>query len=115
MAAGAALSQGRVVVLGVDGMDYAVTKRLMAEGVLPELAALAADGGFIPLKSTNPAQSPVAWSAIFTGLDPGRTGVFDFLKRTIKDGEIGAELALVEKDPYRVRLPAALALGSLAL
>lgn len=115
IAAGSALGQGRVVVLGVDGMDYAVTKRLMAEGELPELAALAAEGGFIPLKSTNPAQSPVAWSAIFTGLDPGRTGVFDFLKRTIKDGEIGAELALVEKDPYRVRLPAAAALLVLGL
>ncbi len=102
-------------MIGVDGMDYAVTRRLMAAGDLPELSALATEGGLIPLKSTNPAQSPVAWSAIFTGLDPGRTGVFDFLKRTIKDGQIGAELALVEKDLRRIRLPAALVLAALGL
>jgi predicted AlkP superfamily phosphohydrolase/phosphomutase len=105
---------GRTVVIGVDGMDHALTRRFLAEGDLPELAALAAEGTFAPLRSTNPAQSPVAWATITTGLDPGRTGVFDFLKRTLRDGEIGAELALVEKVERSVRVPACAALAALA-
>lgn len=108
-------AQGRVVVIGVDGMDYALTKRFMAEGVLPELSRLAAEGGFGALDTTNPAQSPVAWATIMTGLNPGKTGAFDFLKRTTSDGEIGAELALVEKVPLRLRTPVCAALGALAV
>ena len=33
------------------------------------------------LPTTNPAQSPVAWSSFATGLNPGEHGIFDFLRR----------------------------------
>jgi predicted AlkP superfamily phosphohydrolase/phosphomutase len=113
--AACAVAQDRVVVIGVDGMDHALTRRLMDEGALPELKKLADEGGFSALKTTNPAQSPVAWATLTTGRDPGATGVFDFLKRTLINGEVGAELALVEKDPRRVRAPAVAAAAVLAL
>src|SRR6185369_12382964 len=31
-----------------------------------------------------PAQTPVSWSTFSTGIDPGRTGIFDFLRRDPK-------------------------------
>src|SRR6202035_823796 len=36
---------------------------------------------FSPLRSTIPSQTPVSWSTFSTGLNPGRHGIFDFLKR----------------------------------
>jgi len=74
----------RVIVLGFDGADHALVAKGMAEGRLPNLAALAAKGGFSALMPTIPAQTPVSWSTFSTGLSPGRTLIFDFLKRNPK-------------------------------
>jgi predicted AlkP superfamily phosphohydrolase/phosphomutase len=71
----------RVIVLGFDGLDYSLTRDLMARGRLPHFAQLAARGGFGPLGTSIPPQSPVAWSSLITGLDPGRHGIFDFIHR----------------------------------
>jgi predicted AlkP superfamily phosphohydrolase/phosphomutase len=38
-------------------------------------------GSMRALATTNPAQSPVAWSAFSTGMNPGKTRIYDFLKR----------------------------------
>jgi predicted AlkP superfamily phosphohydrolase/phosphomutase len=71
----------QVVVLGFDGADPKLASKWMAEGKLPNLARLAHDGTFKPLGTTNPPESPVAWASFATGLNPGGTGIFDFLKR----------------------------------
>jgi hypothetical protein len=70
-----------VIVLGFDGMDYALTKQLLEAGRLPNLARLAQSGQFAPLETTVPPQSPVAWSSFITGLDAGGHGIFDFIHR----------------------------------
>ena len=71
----------RVIVLGFDGLDYEVTRSMMAAGKLPALARLAEGGSFAPLTTTIPPQSPVAWASFITGLDPGGHGIFDFVHR----------------------------------
>lgn len=71
----------KVIVLGFDGLDYELTRTMIAAGKLPALATLAASGGFAPLGTTVPPQSPVAWSTFITGLDPGGHGIFDFVHR----------------------------------
>ncbi len=71
----------RVMIVGFDGMDPAVADRLISEGKLPNLASMKARGGMRLLGTTNPAQSPVAWSAFSTGMNPGKTRIYDFLKR----------------------------------
>src|SRR5262245_12130422 len=71
----------RVLVIGFDGMDPALTERWMAEGKLPSLAALAHEGAFRRLQTTHPPLSPVAWSSFMTGVHPARHGIFDFLAR----------------------------------
>jgi predicted AlkP superfamily phosphohydrolase/phosphomutase len=71
----------KLVILGFDGADANMTRRWMDEGKLPHLAALRQQGTFAPLLSTIPSQTPVSWSTFSTGLNPGRHGIFDFLKR----------------------------------
>jgi predicted AlkP superfamily phosphohydrolase/phosphomutase len=77
-------AQQKVIVLGFDGVDAKYTERWMNEGKLPNLARLRAMGTFRPLRPTLPAQTPVSWSTFSTGIDPGRTGIFDFLRRDPK-------------------------------
>ncbi len=71
----------KAFIIGIDGMDAGMTERLMRSGKLPHLSALAAAGTYSRLQSTNPAESPVAWASLMTGSNPGRTGLFGFLKR----------------------------------
>ena len=71
----------RVIVLGLDGMDYALTKKLMDEGRMPNFSKVAQQGSFAPLETSVPPQSPVAWSNFITGLDSGGHGIYDFVHR----------------------------------
>ncbi len=71
-------------MLGFDGADAKLTEQWMNEGKLPNLARLREQGTFSPLRSTIPSQTPVSWSTFSTGLNPGRTSIFDFLKRDTK-------------------------------
>jgi len=89
----------RVIVLGFDGADPELLARYMAAGELPAIKALADRGSFLPLQTTTPAQSPVSWPSILTGLNPGKTGVFGFL--SLKEDGPALEYALTrwEEDP----------------
>ncbi len=71
----------KFVILGLDGMDYALTEKFLAEGKLPNLAKLRDRGCFKPLATTIPSISPVAWSSFQTGSNPGKHNIFDFLTR----------------------------------
>jgi len=71
----------RVVILGFDGMDPVLAQRWMDEGKLPNFSRLAESGHFQPLGTSNPPQSPVAWSDFATGAHAGSHGIFDFLRR----------------------------------
>jgi predicted AlkP superfamily phosphohydrolase/phosphomutase len=74
----------KVIVLGIDGFDPKMVRTLMSQGELPHFAALAQSGFFSSLATSNPPQSPVAWSCIATGNNPGKHGVYDFLIRNPK-------------------------------
>jgi len=74
----------RIVILGIDGMSPVIAERLMAQGKLPHFAALKRDGAYRRLATTNPAQSPVAWATFATGLNPGKHGLYDFIRRDPK-------------------------------
>lgn len=67
--------QHRVVVLGFDGMSPELVAQWRDR--LPNLHRLE----YTPLATTNPPQSPVAWSTFATGLHPGNHGLFDFIAR----------------------------------
>ena len=74
----------RLIVLGFDGLDPHLVEQWIAEGRLPNLAALARQGSFSRLQTTYPSISPVAWSSFMTGVDPARHNIFDFLSRDLR-------------------------------
>ncbi len=74
-------SDHRVIVLGFDGLDPALLAEARAAGRMPNFSELASQGHLQKLATTDPPQSPVAWSSFATGTGPGEHGVFDFLHR----------------------------------
>jgi len=85
----------RVFVIGFDGADATLVERYMQEGRLPNLKALREKGMYAPLRSTNPPQTPVSWATFATGINPGRTEIFDFLRRT--EGTYLPEFAMIKE------------------
>jgi predicted AlkP superfamily phosphohydrolase/phosphomutase len=73
--------ESRLIIVGFDGMDPRLAQQWMDDGSLPNFSKLAAMGEFHPLETSNPPQSPVAWSGFATGTDPGEHGIYDFLRR----------------------------------
>ena len=71
----------KLIILGIDGMDPLLLQQFIAAGKMPHFAALAASGGFLPLQTSIPPQSPVAWANLITGMNPGGHGIFDFIHR----------------------------------
>lgn len=72
-------TSARMIILGIDGMDPVMLAQFMRDGDTPNLKKLAEQGGFMPLGTSTPPQSPVAWSNFITGMDPGGHGIFDFV------------------------------------
>lgn len=75
----------KIIILGFDGLDASKVETLMENGRLPNFARLKEQGSYRHLATTNPAQSPVAWSSFATGQNPGKTGIYDFIVRNPKD------------------------------
>ncbi len=71
----------RVIVLGMDGLDPNILERLMDTGDLPAFSSIRGAGTYRRLTTSNPSQSPVVWSTIATGSNPGYHGIFDFITR----------------------------------
>ncbi|HEX9075739.1 MAG TPA: alkaline phosphatase family protein [Anaerolineae bacterium] len=74
----------RAIVIGLDGLEPKITESLLDAGQLPNLARLRQQGGYGRVRTTYPAQTPVAWSTFATGTNPGGHGVFDFIGRDLK-------------------------------
>lgn len=91
----------KLIFLGLDGLDPALTERYMNEGKLPNLRRLSEQGSFRRLRTTFPALSPVAWSTFATGVNPARHSMFDFLNRNLKS--YLPELSSTRvRDPHRM-------------
>jgi len=81
---GKAPKKGKILVLGIDGMDPHLTEVWMKQGKLPAFQKIAARGSLSRLTTSTPPQSPVAWSNFITGMNPGGHGIFDFIHRDPK-------------------------------
>lgn len=73
----------KVLVIGLDGAPFPLIEKWAAEGLLPNLAELIERGSFGILRSTMPVHSPTAWASFITGMNPGKHGVFDFVRREV--------------------------------
>ena len=68
----------KLIVLGLDGLGLEQARRLAHEGIMPNLGALLNQGEAWPTESPLPEVSPVCWSSMFSGANPGEHGVFGF-------------------------------------
>jgi len=72
-----------ILVVGIDGAEWAVIERLWAAGELPALRALA-DRGARARLATDYGASPVIWTTIATGRRPREHGIVDFVAPTAR-------------------------------
>jgi predicted AlkP superfamily phosphohydrolase/phosphomutase len=77
----------KVMVLGVDGADYAYYKRWMEKGLLPNFAKLAERGRMGILESTYPPVTAPAWISMMTGEAPGSHGIVGWSAPSSANGE----------------------------
>ena len=78
---------GRVVVLGLDGMDPQTVDLLMSEGKLPNFARLRQEGAYGRLETSRPILSPIIWTTIATGKTPDQHGIGHFVAVNPQTGE----------------------------
>jgi predicted AlkP superfamily phosphohydrolase/phosphomutase len=70
-----------LVVIGMDGGEWRVIRKLWAEGKLPNLRRIA-DRGVTATLRTSYNSSPVIWTTIATGVRPSEHGITDFVVPT---------------------------------
>ena len=70
----------RVMVIGLDGATFDLIRPWAAAGKLPVFQRLLAEGASGNLESTVPPVTSPAWPTFMTGKNPGRHGVFDYIR-----------------------------------
>ena len=76
-----------VVLIGVDGATFAILDPLFRDGVMPFLRDWSARGVRAVLGSTLHPLTPIAWTTLMTGRNPGNHGVFDFVRADLHGAE----------------------------
>ncbi|MBN1579648.1 MAG: alkaline phosphatase family protein [Anaerolineae bacterium] len=70
----------RALIIGLDGATWDVLTPWMNDGTLPHLAQLCHAGSWGKLQSSIPPITAPAWSTFMTGKQPGKHGVFHFVR-----------------------------------
>jgi len=66
-------------VLGIDGLPYTLSTKLVKQGVMPNLGELMQEGDLLQMHTTVPDFSCVAWTSFSTGVNPGKHGIYGFM------------------------------------
>ena len=74
----------KLLIIGLDGATWDIVKPWADSGELPLFKKLMAEGAWGPLRSVTPNLTPPGWTTAFTGVNPGKHGIFDFF--TLDDG-----------------------------
>ncbi len=67
------------LLIGIDAGCLPVLRRLFDEDRMPALESVFDDGAVGPLTSQVPPWTPSAWPSMYTGVNPGKHGVFGFV------------------------------------
>lgn len=69
---------GRIIFIGIDGLDADLLDRLGARGALPGLSRLASGGARMRLEAPDSSVPPVVWTTLATGRPPAEHGVLGY-------------------------------------
>ncbi len=75
---GGRINGTRLLVLGIDAMDYNVVSDLAGAGLLPNIQGLIIRGAFGPFESEEPSFSPILWTTIASGRGREAHGIDGF-------------------------------------
>ena len=78
----------KTFVLGLDGATFDQLNPLMDEGFLPTIKTLCDEFVHGPMETVFPPVTAPAWLSMATGLNPGKTGVFDYINRVSSDSTL---------------------------
>ena len=70
----------KLLVIGIDAASWEIIRAAEKVSKIPAIQKLISSGDCRKLRSTIPAHSAPAWTSAFTGVNPGKHGVFDFFK-----------------------------------
>jgi predicted AlkP superfamily phosphohydrolase/phosphomutase len=91
------VTKPKAVVIGLDGLEPSIVESMLEAGLLPNFKKLRDTGCYARLRTTYPAQTPVAWSSFATGVNPGGHGIFDFISRDPQTYMPGIALSRFER------------------
>ena len=77
----------RVIFIGLDGADWQLLDRYMADGTMPNLARIVRDGERRVLMTQHPPLSPLVWTTMMTGVGPLEHRILDFTRFNPATGE----------------------------
>lgn len=69
---------GRIIIIGLDGVPFGMIEKMAQTGVMPNMARLISQGIFRQMHSSIPEVSSVAWSSMITGANPAEHKIFGF-------------------------------------
>lgn len=78
----------RTLVVGIDGACESVLETVSEAGATPGLDQILEAGATEPMASHVPPWTPSAWPTMYTGVNPGKHGVFGFLSFDDYDWEV---------------------------
>jgi predicted AlkP superfamily phosphohydrolase/phosphomutase len=71
----------RILIIGLDGATFDLIKPWIAEGYLPNIERLVIEGSHGQLLSTIQPVTAPAWTTFLTGVNQGKHGLYDFIRR----------------------------------
>jgi predicted AlkP superfamily phosphohydrolase/phosphomutase/Flp pilus assembly protein TadD len=77
----------KLVIVGVDGFDWGLLDRLIAEGKCPTFAKMKQNAAWGEIVSRPPVLSPLIWTTMGTGRMPDVHGIVDFVVRDSATGK----------------------------
>jgi tetratricopeptide (TPR) repeat protein len=80
-------NERRVIVIGLDGADWQLFDKYIANGSMPNLARLVREGRSGALKSFDPRLSPLVWTTMMTGVSPLDHRILDFTRFNPVNGQ----------------------------
>jgi predicted AlkP superfamily phosphohydrolase/phosphomutase len=90
----AAKPKPKIVVIGVNGMEWDILRPLLVQGKLPNLARVIDNGTYGKLRTVSSPNCPRVYSTIFTSTQPDEHGVTGFIV-----GGITANTNMLKQEP----------------
>jgi tetratricopeptide (TPR) repeat protein len=98
----------KVLVLGLDGLDWDLVLPWVQSGRMPNLQRLLEIGTWGVMETLTPMLSPLIWTSMATGVAPDEHGILDFVEKDVSSGQMVPVTARQRRAPALWNLASAL-------